>query len=57
MFHLGMNELIIILAIVIVLFGASKLPELGSSIGKAINNFKQGISGHDEAEIEGKKEP
>ena len=56
MFNLGMNELIIILVIVIVIFGASRLPALGSGIGKAIRNFKDGISAHGEAEIENKKD-
>lgn len=41
MFGLGTSELIIILVIVVVLFGASKLPEIGSGLGKAIKNFKK----------------
>jgi sec-independent protein translocase protein TatA len=44
MFGLGPWELGIILVIVIVLFGARRLPEIGSGIGKAIKNFKAGIS-------------
>ncbi len=44
MFGLGPLELGIILAIVIVLFGAKRLPEVGSGIGKAIKNFKSGLS-------------
>ncbi|MDP6979636.1 MAG: twin-arginine translocase TatA/TatE family subunit [Myxococcota bacterium] len=44
MFGLGPLELGIILAIVIVLFGAKRLPEIGSGIGKAIKNFKSGLS-------------
>ncbi|HEY8340727.1 MAG TPA: twin-arginine translocase TatA/TatE family subunit [Egibacteraceae bacterium] len=40
----GGPELIVILVIVILLFGAKKLPELGSSVGKSIRNFKKGIS-------------
>ncbi|EAT15671.1 twin-arginine translocase TatA/TatE family subunit [Desulfuromonas acetoxidans] len=43
MFGLGMQELLIILAIVIVLFGAKKLPQLGSSLAKGITNFKGGL--------------
>ncbi|MCX5719547.1 MAG: twin-arginine translocase TatA/TatE family subunit, partial [Nitrospirae bacterium] len=42
MFGLGMQELIIILVIVIVLFGATRLPEIGKGIGQAIKNFKKG---------------
>ena len=37
---LGMPELLIILAIVVLIFGANKLPELGRGIGKGIKNFK-----------------
>jgi sec-independent protein translocase protein TatA len=44
MFGLGMQELIIIMIIVVVLFGATRLPQLGSGIGKAIRNFKEGIN-------------
>jgi sec-independent protein translocase protein TatA len=44
MFGLGVTELIIILVIVVVLFGASKLPQIGSGIGEAIQNFKKSIS-------------
>jgi sec-independent protein translocase protein TatA len=43
MFGLGMGEGLIILFIVVLLFGGSKLPQLGSAFGKAINNFKQGL--------------
>jgi len=56
-----MPELIIILVIVLVIFGAGKLPEIGSGMGKAIKNFKQATSGQDkkkaaEPQIEEKKE-
>ena len=44
MFGLGTQELIIILVIIMVLFGASRLPELGSGIGKAIRNFKKSMN-------------
>lgn len=40
---LGLPELIIILAIVLLLFGSKKLPELGESVGKTVKNFKKGI--------------
>lgn len=38
---IGMPELIIILVIVLVIFGAGKLPEIGSGLGKGIKNFKK----------------
>lgn len=41
MFGLGVNELVIILAIVMILFGAKKLPEIGAGLGKGIRNFKK----------------
>lgn len=50
MFGLGAPELIVILVIVVLLFGGNKLPELGSSIGKALKSFKNGVS---EVEEEG----
>jgi sec-independent protein translocase protein TatA len=50
-FGLGATELLIILAIVVVLFGARRLPEIGSGLGKAIKNFKTGISGKDEIDV------
>ncbi len=56
MFGIGTTELFIILAIVIVLFGASRLPELGSGVGKAIKNFKSGISGKDEIDVTPEKD-
>jgi len=41
--RLGIPELLVILFIVILIFGASRLPELGKGIGKGIKNFKEGI--------------
>jgi sec-independent protein translocase protein TatA len=40
MFGIGMPELIIILVIILIIFGAGKLPEIGAGLGKAIKNFK-----------------
>ena len=41
--RLGLPEMLIILAIVIIIFGAHRLPQLGRGIGSAIKNFKEGI--------------
>lgn len=41
MFGIGMPELIIILVIILIIFGAGKLPEIGSGIGKGIKNFRK----------------
>jgi sec-independent protein translocase protein TatA len=43
----GFGELIIILVVLLLVFGANKLPRLGEGIGKAIKNFKRGLQ-HDE---------
>ena len=48
---LGWTELIIILAIVLVIFGPKKLPEIGSGIGKAISNFKNATNEPDTIEV------
>jgi sec-independent protein translocase protein TatA len=56
MFGLGMQELIIILIIVVVLFGATRLPELGKGIGQAIRNFRKGVSEPEEIDVTPKKE-
>mgnify|MGYP003474137905 CR=1 FL=1 len=53
MFGLGMPELLIVLVIVVIIFGASRLPQLGEGLGKAIKGFKKGISEANEA----KKDP
>ena len=41
--RIGLPELVIIFLIVIVIFGANRLPQLGKGIGSAIKNFKDGI--------------
>lgn len=51
MFGLGTQELIIILLIVGVLFGAKKLPELGKGLGQAIRGFKRSMDEPEEKEI------
>lgn len=50
MFGFGMPELIVIMVIVLVVFGAGKLPEIGGALGKSIRNFKSATEGSDEPE-------
>jgi len=53
---LGAWELIIILVIILIIFGAGKLPEIGSSLGKGIKSFRKAIKEPDEIDITPKKE-
>lgn len=46
--RVGVTELLVILAIVLLMFGSKKLPELADGMGKAIKNFKRGINSDDE---------
>ncbi len=48
MFGLRMPELLLILLIVVVLFGGSKLPQLGAGLGQGLRSFKKAFSGEDE---------
>ena len=56
MFGLGSQELIIILVIVVVLFGAKRLPQLGAGLVKGIKNFKKGINSDDNDQIDDQKD-
>jgi sec-independent protein translocase protein TatA len=47
----GMGELLIILVIVLLVFGANKLPMLGEGIGKAIKNFKRGLNTDEDIDV------
>ena len=47
----GMGELLVILAIVIVIFGASKLPKIGDAMGRSIGNFKRALRNDHELEV------
>ena len=54
---LGLPELLVILVIVIVIFGAGRLPQLGRGLGEGIQNFKNGLRGSDDKKaVEEKKE-
>jgi sec-independent protein translocase protein TatA len=48
MFGMGMQELLIILVIILIIFGAGKLPEIGSALGKGIKNFKKTMNDNNE---------
>ena len=56
MFGIGMPELIVILVIVVLIFGAGRLPEIGAGIGKAIRNFKTSIKDNPEIDVTPKEE-
>ncbi|HEX7580322.1 MAG TPA: twin-arginine translocase TatA/TatE family subunit [Thermoanaerobaculia bacterium] len=53
--NLGLPELLLILAIVVILFGAGKLPQLGKGLGEGIRNFKQSMKDGDSAPKEDDK--
>ena len=54
MFGLGTPELLVILGIIVVLFGAKRLPQLGAGLGKGIKNFKQGLKDNETESLEEK---
>ncbi|WP_295639228.1 twin-arginine translocase TatA/TatE family subunit [uncultured Mailhella sp.] len=56
MFGIGMQELLVILVLVLVIFGAKRLPEIGGGLGRAIRNFRQAASEPDEIDITPKKD-
>jgi sec-independent protein translocase protein TatA len=51
-----MGELLVILVIVLLIFGAGKLPQIGDSLGRSIRNFKRATNSDDEIEVSKKKE-
>jgi sec-independent protein translocase protein TatA len=50
MFGLGVQELLIILAILLLIFGPKRLPQLGSALGRTIKGFRKGVQESDETE-------
>jgi len=57
MFGLGMPELLVILVIVVIIFGAGKLPEIGAGLGKGIRNFKDATKSEEAKKIENPNPP
>ena len=56
MFGLGIGELLVILVIVLIIFGAGKLPEIGEGLGRGIRNFRKAVKTPDEIDITPKKD-
>ena len=56
MFGLGMPELLIIMVIVVIVFGASRLPAIGDGMGKMITNFRKTMKSIKKGEADGEKE-
>jgi sec-independent protein translocase protein TatA len=53
--HIGMPELILVLVIFLVFFGASKLPQAGQALGSGIRNFKKAMNGEEDIDVTPKK--
>jgi sec-independent protein translocase protein TatA len=56
MFGLGFGELLIVLFVVLIVFGAGKLPQIGDQLGRSIKNFRRSASGESELEVSQKRE-
>lgn len=56
MFGLGIGELLVILVIVLIIFGAGKLPEIGEGLGRGIRSFRKAVKTPDEIDITPKSE-
>jgi sec-independent protein translocase protein TatA len=56
MMGIGFPELMIILVIIMIIFGAGKLPEIGKGLGKGIRNFRKATSGMDEIDVTPKED-
>lgn len=52
---IGVTELLVIFVILVLLFGASKIPQLGKGLGEGIRNFKKGLKGDDSENDPGKR--
>jgi sec-independent protein translocase protein TatA len=56
MFGLGIGELLVILVIVMIIFGAGKLPEIGEGLGRGIRSFRKAVKMPDEIDVTPKKD-
>jgi sec-independent protein translocase protein TatA len=56
MFGMGLGEWIVVLVIVLLIFGAGKLPQIGDALGKSIRSFKSAVGGQNQIEVSKKKE-
>jgi sec-independent protein translocase protein TatA len=56
MFGLGIGELLVLLVIVLIIFGAGKLPEIGEGLGRGIRNFRKSVRTPDEIDVTPDKE-
>lgn len=56
MFGLGTTELLVILVLVLIIFGAGKLPQVGKSLGEGLRNFKEGMKDGSEGKSKDDKE-
>ena len=54
---LGTGEIILIFIVVMVIFGSTKLPQLGDGLGRAIKNFKRAVGGSNEIDVSPKPKP
>ncbi len=57
MFGLGTREIVIIAVVLVILFGAKKIPEFASGIAQAINNLRKGFGGSTDSELESGSKP
>jgi sec-independent protein translocase protein TatA len=55
--NVGIGELIVIFLILVVVFGASRLPQLGESVGRTIRNFKRGMATDESIEVRTQEPP
>ncbi len=56
MFGMGVGELLVILVIILIIFGAGKLPEIGEGLGRGIRNFRKAVKAPDEIDITPKQD-